>query len=290
MGVWWNMLTLQQLRALNDEQVAARVNERLAPQGVGIQNFVQPADFLAAQFYVNEIERRENLRVNAERDRVEAKRRRIDLGLELLIVVLIGIEIVLGIFAGRQQSQQAAKELEAFGNMQTVLANLQNSSQATADSLAAVKGTMESMNASLQREVGLFYDVQLAVYYDNEKKELTFGNSGRTTLALWGTKVGDQNPNYEGESRIITPGQGYVFRDKGELQATLQSKFPKGSGGLVPLEIYVKNERNEEFIAQSYFALTWNGDKLVVNMQMKSITPDHWSKRMPKVAPGTALN
>jgi hypothetical protein len=64
-GGVWNVLTLEQVRKLSDEQVTRLVNERLNPNAGGSPYLVQPADFMAAQFYLAELNRRENERANA---------------------------------------------------------------------------------------------------------------------------------------------------------------------------------------------------------------------------------
>jgi hypothetical protein len=275
MGVWWNMLTIQQLRALNDEQVTARVNDRLAPQGAGgVQHFVQPADFLAAQFYVNELDRRETARVNAARDRIENKRRRVDLALELLIVVLIGVEIVLGIVAGHQQSRQVAKELEAFGNMQNVLANLQQSSQATADSLKHLTAVTETMNNAIQDEARLNYRVAVDVTFDAGSKRVWIVNKGRSVIWLWGDKVGNAAPQIEEKPREITPGGSYYI--VGDRFYEIVSKVQKDSAKSLPFLLYLRSENGKPFVVSSQFNFVWQNDVLNIHTQTLSITQKDW--------------
>jgi hypothetical protein len=127
----WRLITIEELRNLGDEQIIQKVNEALVPPGAGPISLMQPADVVAAQFYMSELDRRENRRANTERDRIDTQRRRVDLLLELLIVALIGVEIVLSILAQRQQSRDAAQELRAFSDMQVVLSNLRDTSKAT---------------------------------------------------------------------------------------------------------------------------------------------------------------
>ena len=118
--------------------------------------YIQPADFLAAQYYVSELDRREVRRENEERDRIETVRRRIDLGLELLIVVLIGIEILLAIGSDRQRSNDAALELKALARCRSSSLILQDTSKATADTMKDERQIMEGMKTSLDRQVALF--------------------------------------------------------------------------------------------------------------------------------------
>ncbi|MGB2636602.1 MAG: hypothetical protein WAM58_21910 [Candidatus Acidiferrum sp.] len=156
---------------------------------------------LEAEFYVRELDRRENRRAEKERrdadtkrDEIETKRRRVDLGLELLIVVLIGLELItavgLAIWGSRQQAQDVQQELAAFGNMQTVLSNLEKTSEKTAETMKSEGQTMEEMSTSLQRQVALFYDVQTNVVYNESTKKLILINSGRANITVWAQQIG----------------------------------------------------------------------------------------------------
>jgi hypothetical protein len=67
-----------------------------------------------------------------------------DLILEIVVIALIGWEIHIGY---KQESQQAKN----FSDQQTVLTNLQTSSQATATTLTALKNTTEIMSKNVER-------------------------------------------------------------------------------------------------------------------------------------------
>jgi hypothetical protein len=146
---------------------------------------MQPSDVVAAQFYMSELDRRENRRSDAERDRIETKRRRVDLGLETLIVLLIGLEIFLSLWGYQQQSKDAARELQAFHDMQVVLSNLHDTSKATADSMKTLESTTETMNTGVQNQLGLSYDPSVTVKFEPTEK-LNVLNNGRTKITLWG--------------------------------------------------------------------------------------------------------
>lgn len=284
MGGVWNVLSLEQMRQLSDEQITVHVNERLAPDaGMGNQFFAQPADFLAAQFYVSELNRRENRRANAERDRIETRRHRIDMAIDVLIVLLIGVEIFLGISAGRQQSKQAAQELKAFGDMQSVMSDLQKSSQATAASLDALRGTTESMNAAVQKQLGLFYDVSVNVVVDSQTKELTLVNNGRTEVSVWGGVIGNVPANFDKEGRIIVPETGYKIDATKECDFVI-ARFPHPTDGQVPSEFYFKNARGQEFVQYGYFGVHWNNVLPTITTQTTYIVPENWSTRNKKRA------
>jgi hypothetical protein len=274
MGGVWNMLTLEQLRRLSDEEVTQQVNARLVPFGAPVQGaFVQPADFLAAQYYVSELDRRENRRANAERDRIETHRHRVNLAIEGLIVVLIGAEIVLSILGGRQQSRQAAKELEAFGNMQTVLANLQKSSQATADNLKQLTAVTETMNGAIQTQVELFYDVEVNVLYQESTNRLMVVNQGRTNVTLWGFRIGAGKADIFERGQIISPGGGAYEASIQDYYEEVLGKIEKGSTATVPFRLFVLNDKRQRFMVRGHFVVVWEGDKMIFHAQPNEVIP-----------------
>lgn len=278
MGVW-NMLTLEQLRQLGDEEVTQLVNERLVPLGVPTQGlYIQPADFLAAQYYVSELDRREVRRENEERDRIETVRRRIDLGLELLIVVLIGIEILLAIGSDRQRSNDAALELKAFSEMQVVLSHLQDTSKATADTMKDERQIMEGMKTSLDRQVALFYDVQLNVVYNESTKRLVLINAGRTNVALYEASFSESQADTKkfAKPQLIAPSSTQEFELEKTVEA-LSKEIPKGQQRTFAFAFLVKNEKQQPFTLSGDLIALWRGDVLWFATQPSSIVPG-WTK------------
>jgi hypothetical protein len=81
-----------------------------------------------------------------ERTRSRQRRDRITFSLEIVVVLLIGGEIVLGLWQERLQSRN-------FEKQQQVLTNLQNSSAATANTLTALQRTAELTNTTLQEQL-----------------------------------------------------------------------------------------------------------------------------------------
>jgi len=281
MGAVWNVLTLEQLRQLSDEQVAQRANESLVPLGAPTQGlYIQPADFLAAQYYVNELERREKRRADEARDAIDTRRWEIDLRYERLIVVLIILEVILAAaltwWTDDRQSKSAQKELEALQSVQQVLSHLEESSKDTAAAIKEERQTMEAMNTALQRQLALFYDVSLNVLFDQDRKKLMLTNNGRTNIVFWGGKIGDTNAFVPEEGRTITAGAGFEF-DISPTYESMIARFPKPAQGMIPYELYIKNERGEEFVQHGYFSLVWKNDVGILNVQTISVAPEHWS-------------
>jgi len=280
MSAVWNMLTLEQLRQLSDKQVTQLVNDRLIPFGAPTHlALVQPADFLAAQYYVNELERREKRRADEARDAIETQHWRIDLRYERLIVVLIILEVILAAgltwWTDDRQSRSAQMEFEALQSVQQVLTHLEASSEDTAAAINEERQTMEAMNTALQRQLALFYDVSVTTIYSSTDKRLSVANMGRTNVVIGGIKIANVVALTIPEGRVLTPQSTF----NADLAATSAYDFivrqaVQDKDGLTPFDVYVTNERQEEFVIHAYFVVK---DKAIINVQAGSISPQHWS-------------
>ena len=268
MGAWWNLLTLEQLQRLSDEQITQRVNDLLVPnRGIGNQLIPQPVDFVAAQFYVSELDRRENRRANAERDRIDSNRRRVDLVLELLIVGLIGLELVLAVLGAHQQSKDAAQQLKAFTHMQIVLSNLQQTSQATAN-------TMTTMNGAIQSQLALSYDPSVLVRYV-ATHQLDVVNNGGTNITLWGSKLDSQPPLFLRVPSVLPRNGGYEF-DAEAMYKEFSERFQKEGSVSVPYEIYVKNDLGRKYSVDCALTSVSGNYGVTVVTQVNSVAPREW--------------
>jgi hypothetical protein len=137
------------------------------------------------------------------------------------------------------------------------------------------------MNDAIQKQLGLFYDVQVVIFYQPDTKQLVFANQGRTNVALWGLVSEELKapPIKEKEGRVISPGASYSL-DATPMYNIIAETFPKGISKLVPAEAYLKNERQEEFTVHFYIGINWNKDvTLKITTQAVSVTPEHWSRK-----------
>ena len=192
-----------------------------------------------------------------------------DLFLEIVVILLIGGEIWFGVKGAQDQGTLTQDQT-------AVLEKLKDSASATAGTLTALKSTTEAMNVALQTQLALFYDVALVVTLDNNTKRMTFANNGRTNVVLFGLKVGDSEAVFEQEGRTISPTSGYGV-DAADTYASIARATPKGTSKLIPFEIYVKNEKKEEYTVHSRIGVSWQKDDLALTVQIVSVTPDHWS-------------
>src|SRR5437764_7667331 len=152
----------------------------------------KPALLLEAQFYMNEMERRHDSWIALR-----------DLLLEIVVILLIGWEIWMSYRGERLQTKD-------FDAESVVFQNLENSSAATAATLTSLRGTTEAMSGAVQKELELFYDLELTVVYEEGQKKITIENHGRTNVAVWGMHFGTAgNAAYFTEGTIVSAGGGY---------------------------------------------------------------------------------
>jgi hypothetical protein len=273
-------LKLEALRSLSDEELVKRINDKIAPE-IGTSFFSFP-DFVSAQFYMGELDRREKRRADEERDRIEAKRWRTDLKYEQWIVFLIILEVVaaalLTWWADNRQSAASVKELAALQSMQQVLSHLEDSSSATAHTLISLQETSKQMNEAVQKELGVTYEVSLNVKFDFTTDQIIITNEGRTRVSLWGSKVGKSGIVMEKGPRTLAPGVPYLITGH-EVTTGLSGIVPKGGFAPVPFVMFIKNERGEEFVARYEFTQIMMMGPMQIQPIMVSITPFEWNKK-----------
>jgi hypothetical protein len=214
-----------------------------------------------AGFYMRELEHRRDSRVSIR-----------DFILEIVVIALIGWEIWMGYRAEHVQNTNFEAEKHVFEN-------LEKSSIATAGSLMAAQQLLQNMNGALQKQLALFYDVSVNVFFDEQKKEIIFANNGRTNLTLWGTKLEGEAPEIMKEGRMIPPGGAFKI-DAVTTYNFMARRFPKPSQGLVDFEVYLKNERGEEFFERGNIGMRWQNDTGQLLVQTKTIEPEHWSRNL----------
>jgi hypothetical protein len=210
-----------------------------------------------AEFYTRELERRADSRTSIR-----------DLVLEIVVILLIGGEILLGYRQGRDEAKASALE-------QQVLSNLQASSAATVSTLQSLKKTTEEMNKNIQTEVALNYDVAVEVTFDNQVKHVNISNKGRTNVYVWGDKLDQQKPLVDTKGRMIAPG-GYYYIIADTFFEELSKKMPNGSERLVPFAVFLKNENGDEFIVDCQFFASWTTGPLMIHTQTMSVKRAKW--------------
>lgn len=182
------------------------------------------------------------------------------------MIGLIAIEIAFSAFAyyeGRAQFR--------------VLRSLEASAKGTADTIAALQQTTEQMNKAIQEQVALSYDVAIRVQINFPDDLLEITNEGHTRLSLWGTKIGDDRTVMLPRPDVMAPGAPISISAE-RIAVVAQEQMNKTRSASIPLTLFLKNEKGEEFLAR--YALV-NGPNLgpfTLHAQAISVTRVAWNK------------
>lgn len=103
-----------------------------------------------------------------------------------------------------------------------------------------------------QEELQLKYAVSVDLIYQD--KQLKIFNRGKTNLFLWGTKFDNSSEVIEKQPRLLSPadgnafglGQSYYYLLGERLEKALIGKFGQNGEGLVPLELFIKNQNGQK--------------------------------------------
>jgi hypothetical protein len=274
-------MNLEDLSRMSEAELRAKANEKLKkldvnlPQGYSIDEGPVLSE---AQFFIDEIERRKQSWTGLR-----------DLILEIVVILLIGAELIYGVWGGNQQLV-ILQTLKASADQQlVVLQNLNKSASETAKimkalgdkqdvALATQQQTLQltgQMNGALQTQLGLNFLPALTLIYDAPTKSLVFQNFGKTNLSLWGSKLGDEPRSMTPEPRIITPTAGYKFPVDDLLKVESQ-KVPKGTTETLRFPVYLKTANGKKYTATFLIIPNWKDDTLMLNVQLVGIGPENW--------------
>jgi hypothetical protein len=274
--MWMKLEDLSRMRVPELRQRASEVLAQLEGDGVG--KLDQGPILSEAQFYIDEIERRNQSRT--------ARR---DLILEIVVIVLIGLELYFGITGGNQQLAVLQKMDKSAGQQLEDLQKLNTSADETARitkslreeqdvALATQQQTLQmivQMNGALQTQLGLNFSPALTLIYDESQKALIFQNLGKTNVFIWGEKWDGQAAATNPQPRIIAAGAAYKFPAE-DILKTESLKLPKGASETVALDIYLKTANGKKYTSSYLVIPTWKNDVLTVNVQQVGIKPGNW--------------
>jgi hypothetical protein len=279
-------ITLQNIDRMTDEELENAITACFdaSPEVTQIDRL---AILLEAQFYRTEKYKRVDDKAQTERDRIETDRWRIDLKNEKIIIGMIAAEIILslvaiwlGISSDHRQSRDAEEQMKEFKAIETNLVNLQKSSQATADTISALKQTTDAMNSGIQTELSLKFDVELEVTFDNERGRIELVNRGSTNLYIWGLKVNDSKAMIEKEGKLLAPGSQYYYVSS-VIETPARPSVPDGSHKLFPFLVLVKNVYDIEFIVEATMFAEWKNNVLALSVVSTKIRKANWSGKSP---------
>jgi hypothetical protein len=206
-----------------------------------------PTLVLQAQFYMMEMDRRENAWI--------ARR---DFWMEFIIIVLIVGELIFSYFALREGGQQTG-----------VLQKLQESAAATASTLTALQGVTEATNKAIQNEYQLEYRVGVNLIASGGGT-LLVTNTGHRRLDLFGRKVAGMRPAFQRELQwIILPTQtiSVTFPELSREVLRRQTRRPFS----IPFELYLRSDDGSEWVAE--YRLSEREENTTVLVQVEGGPP-----------------
>jgi hypothetical protein len=219
----------------------------------------KPALLLEAQFYIQELGRRE-----------DAKVARRDFRMELIVILLIFLELIaavgLAIWGSRQQTHDVNQQLAAWGKIQDVLSQLQTSSAATAKTMVSLQSTTQSVNERIGLQLGRMGQMLLEFHVNVEGNKTDIFNRGNVDLKLWGYKVSGQPARFYKNPIPLRRG------DYAHPPTLLRDLLSAKGNGVISLDIYVRDDFGNDFIANT----GWAGQKVTSSSGMLTLMESHW--------------
>jgi type II secretory pathway pseudopilin PulG len=276
-------VTLEELKNLSDQEIVNRINANIAPKVSG-STMISFPDFVSAQFYMGELDRREKRRADKERDEIETKRWKIDFYIDALIVVLIVFEIIaaigLAIWGDQRQTEDVKKQLTAFGDMQTVLSQLQQSSKATAATLGALQKTTEEMNGRIGRQLSMSFEPSVVANYNTSNGMVEIVNAGSTLISIYGFVSGNYDVKFPKPLVILAHTQGQL--NDGPFYSQQREKINTG-GQNFDFTIFFRAENDDEYTLNAELNMQhFSPAPFFVQVINQKVVRNNWGPRYRK--------
>lgn len=277
-------MTFEEFEKANKDELKAAAKHCFdLVNSVQIVNELQVAKLLEAQFYMQELDRRDDSRI--------ARR---DFWLEIAVIVLILAEIVLSIYGIRLAIRQGNDDDVLMDKQNKILFNLQTATADTASAMKALtevtkamsdattasgstlrslRSTSEKMNEGIHGQIALFYDPSPLMGFDIQAKRLSVANQGRSNLSIRGVKYGSDQPVTLSPAQMVTPNG--VWSVSGEATyLDLLKTTDKGKFSRRPVEIYLSNENGKKFVVRGSLIAMWENESFIIHVQQESVTPE----------------
>jgi hypothetical protein len=200
-----------------------------------------------AQFY------REELRSRAER-----RSRRVDIILEVLIILMIGYEI----YEGWQQA--------------SILDRVATNAASTSTILESVQKTMEATQIIQDRLLALNYEVSVTLDFNLSRQMISLQNIRPAKTYFGGYKFWDEKAFFQKTPGIMTQGIDYPIPGEDQIFKSASQRVQKGQKKDFSFVIYLRNERQEEYVAKFRCDADWQ-DHGFNFCRTESITAERWS-------------
>jgi hypothetical protein len=269
-------MNIEELTKMTESELHARANAHLEHLDDATTSELQKEHYVSqAQFYLAEIDRREQAQERIESARIARR----DYKLELWVIWLIGAELLLAVLGLIFGWVEGKKQME-------VLNNLNQSSAETAATLTAVRQAQEAsldtqkhtlenivtMNDALQEQIDWNFADVLQMSGSSGDGRFSLVYRGRTNLFLWGSMFDGESPVMQQKATTLTLGNSYNF----DISRLLFEKMTEGSQEHVPFELYLKASNGTKYVAKSTLAVTRQKDNLMIWCETIAITRKQW--------------
>jgi hypothetical protein len=229
-------MTLEEFEKASDRELRAKANECFTQVEVG-GGLDKPHLYQKALFYMSEIERRKQGKANT-----------VGFWLEILVIVLILGELIVGFVEGNKQAE--------------VLTHLQSSFASTAATLTSVQGTMEAMNVSMQAQGGRASDIAVSITYSPINRHLVVTNTGRSDLKMLTYQYdGRRGPHFT-PPQPLRKGHSYS-----EIETDSVKEFPSTSEefSYLPFRVVLQKPDGENVYAETTLTVVRINDLLRIS-------------------------
>lgn len=138
----------------------------------------------------------------------------------------------------------------------------------------AAKDTLVAMKRSLDKQVEVFYDVQLNIGFEDSSERLVLMNTshGRVSIARIVLDLDVKHDIKYDNPQVIAPGGAYFVPIKG-IRDILKGSLPKDAHRQYPFAVFLQNEKGEKVSVTGNIIASWLGDGLSILAQTNEITP-----------------
>jgi|GEM_PF-5385221 len=252
-------MNLEQLSTMTEVELQAKANEHL--ERLDVPMVVSPStethkqyQIAQAQIFLAELDRRKQSKERIESEKIAAR----DYKLELWVIGLIGAELLLavvGIIVGWVEGSKQMDVLDKLNksSAETVatLTTLQKEQEAALETQKHTLENIVTMNDALQDEMDL--NVTEAIQWGGSGGDasghqiITFDNSGRTVLLLWGSRFGNEPRTMRQQPTVLAPSGSFPFDI-----SRFMTKTGDATRAPIPFELYLKRTNGTKYVAKGF--------------------------------------
>jgi hypothetical protein len=250
-------MTFEEFEHADGEQLR-QLAKACYEEGSGIGSWDQrAAKLLEAQFYEQELDRREENRERAHTRWAEGR----SFLLEVAVIVLILGEIALSIYGIELAIKQGNDEDALMIKQNAVLEQVERNMAATASLLRAEEETMQATNSAIRAQLARMSQVNLSVDIDIAKKTYTLLNYSASEIQVWGRSFNSKKAVFFTKPMTAGRGQSVSIPADEFVDLLSGSKSTRDTAPTIPVTIFLTDDLGNKFVWRAEHAVTWNDGK-----------------------------